>query len=268
MTTNVNSFLKKVWEGALDMVLPPACPICGKPVGAGGKEIAGGKDGTGGKDIAGRKEIAEGVCARCRGRVSYICEPICLKCGKPIASENKEYCADCETLNHVFDRSVAVYEYSDSIKDSIYRFKYYNKREYAVCYGNEMARNCMAYLRQWKPDVIIPVPIHESKLKSRKFNQAELIAKSLSVKTGIPMDCDILFRVKKTSPMKELNNESRRKNLQNAFQVSRKVVRYKKVLVVDDIYTTGATLDACAKILKESGVVEVYGITLCVGDGF
>ena len=74
----------------------------------------------------------------------------------------------------------------------------------------------------------------------------------------------MLFR----SPMKELSNRERVKNLQNAFQADEKVVRYKKVLIVDDIYTTGATFDACAAVLKQAGVREVYGISLCVGDGF
>jgi len=234
--------------GALDMLLPPACPICGKPKGA--------------------DALGENICKSCLGRVNYIKEPTCLICGKAIEKETAELCRDCESHKHYFDQAVAVYEYSDGIKASIYRFKYYNKREYAKSYGKEMSVICGEMLRFWAPDVIIPIPIHESKLKTRKFNQAELIAKSLSQEIGVLMDENCLIRVRKTLPMKELNNESRRKNLQNAFQVDRKVVKYSKVLLVDDIYTTGATFDECARVLKDAGVDKVYGISLCIGDGF
>ena len=121
---------------------------------------------------------------------------------------------------------------------------------------------------QMSPDVIIPVPIHISRLKMRGYNQAGLIAEALGRIIGIPIDEEALVRVIKTAPMKELSNRERVKNLQNAFQADEKVVRYKKVLIVDDIYTTGATFDACAAVLKQAGVREVYGISLCVGDGF
>ena len=131
-----------------------------------------------------------------------------------------------------------------------------------------MADRCGMMIRRWSPDVIIPVPIHISRLKMRGYNQAGLIAEALGRIVGIPIDEEALVRVIKTAPMKELSNRERVKNLQNAFQADEKVVRYKKVLIVDDIYTTGATFDACAAVLKQAGVREVYGISLCVGDGF
>lgn len=161
-----------------------------------------------------------------------------------------------------------MYEYSKCIKDSIYRFKYHNKREYAGIYAKQIADKCGSMIHAWAPDALIPVPIHSSRLKERGFNQAELIAGELEQLMGIPMDCEALVRVVKTVPMKELDNAHRVKNLQNAFQAGEKVVRYSKVLIVDDIYTTGATFDACATVLKHAGVQKVYGVSLCVGDGF
>ena len=152
--------------------------------------------------------------------------------------------------------------------NSIYRFKYYNKQEYAGIYAKQMADRCGRMIRMWSPDVIIPVPIHISKYKERGFNQAGLIAQALGRAMQIPVDEEYLVRIVKTQPMKELSNRERIKNLQNAFQVRGKVVRYRKVLIVDDIYTTGATFDACAAVLKDAGVSQVYGISLCVGDGF
>ena len=131
-----------------------------------------------------------------------------------------------------------------------------------------MRSRCGRMIRMWSPDVIIPVPIHISKYKERGFNQAGLIAQALGRAMQIPVDEEYLVRIVKTQPMKELSNRERIKNLQNAFQVREKVVRYRKVLIVDDIYTTGATFDACAAVLKDAGVSQVYGISLCVGDGF
>lgn len=240
---------KKVLREAVNAVLPPACPMCGRPA-----PFAGG--------------IRVDICPDCMRTVSYVGEPVCLKCGKPVGSDEAEYCSDCSKKAHVYDQACAVYEYSRNVKNSIYRFKYYNKREYARIYAKQIADKCGGMIRAWSPDVLIPVPIHSSRLKERGFNQAELIARELEHFTGIPMDSESLVRAVKTVPMKELDNTQRVKNLQNAFQADKKVVKYRKVLIVDDIYTTGATFDACATVLKQAGVQKVYGVSLCVGDGF
>lgn len=242
---NKNKFL----EMLVDFFYPPACPICGKP-----------------------RPIKDGVrllmCPVCKDKISYIEEPRCLKCGKKIQSDETEYCTDCKKQTHFYDRAVSVYEYSDAVKKSIYDFKYHSRREYAKAYAIEMTRQCRDIIKLWNPDIIMPVPIHSSKLKTRGYNQAELIARELGKNLGLDVDAESLSRIRKTIPMKELHHEERIKNLKNAFQVSQNIVKYKKVLIVDDIYTTGATLDACAMCLKESGVGEVYGITLCIGRGF
>lgn len=240
---------KKVLREVVNAVLPPACPMCGRPAPfAGGRRVD--------------------ICPECMHIVSYVSEPVCLKCGKPVQNDEAEYCSDCSKKKHIYDQACAVYEYSQSVKDSIYRFKYHNKREYAHIYAKQIKDKCGRMISAWSPDVMIPVPIHSSRLKERGFNQAQLIAEELEHLTGIPMDCESLARVVKTVPMKELDNAQRVKNLQNAFQADKKVVEYKKVLIVDDIYTTGATFDACAAVLKQAGVQKVYGVSLCVGDGF
>ncbi len=239
----------KILNCAIDVILPPACPVCGQP-----------KHYYNGRRID--------ICRSCQDAVSYVKEPVCLKCGKPVKSDEQEFCTDCSRHEHSYDQAAAVYEYSSAVKNSIYRFKYHNKREYADVYAKEMMKACGHMIKMWNPDAIIPVPVHSSRLRSRGYNQAQLIAVQLGRLSGIPVDDVSLLRVKKTAPMKELGNSERIKNLQNAFQVNGKVVIYSKVLIVDDIYTTGATFDACAKALKDAGVQRVYGISLCVGDGF
>lgn len=129
-------------------------------------------------------------------------------------------------------------------------------------------KNLGEIITAWKCEVIIPVPIHARKLRERGFNQAELLAQDMSGMLGIAMDTGILKRSRYTRPQKELDDNQRIKNLENAFIIDKNVVQYKRVLLVDDIYTTGATIDSCAKALKEKGVEEVFVVCLCIGQGF
>lgn len=239
---------EEVLRAVENAVFPPACPICGKP-----RVIKNG--------------IRLNICPWCRERITYVDEPACLKCGKKL-DDDREYCTDCQKIKHVYNQAVSLYEYSDDIKQSIYRFKYHNKQEYAGVYAEELARKCGQVIRNWNPDIIMPVPIHASKLKQRGYNQAALIARELARLIGIAVDEQYIRRVRKTLPMKELNNSERVKNLQNAFQIYDNGIIYNKVLIVDDIYTTGATIDACARCLKDYGVKSVYAVTLCIGKGF
>ena len=118
-------------------------------------------------------------------------------------------------------------------------------------------------------DVIIPVPIYKQRRRERGFNQAELLAKELGKQLGLPVCTDYLLRIKKTKPQKELNAKERKKNLQQAFSCNKKrkkeAITWKRILLVDDIYTTGSTLDACATVLSLSGAKKVYGICVCIG---
>lgn len=209
------------------------------------------------------------LCERCRENIKdkYIEEPYCLKCGKQLESMSQEYCSDCKSLRHIYDRGLSVFKYQDDVKESIYRFKYKGCKGYGDFYGKQMAEKYSVIIRKWQPDVIVPVPIHKSRMKKRGYNQAELIGRTLSEKLNIPMDINVLFRGKKTQPQKKLSKDIRIKNVEKAFKVSGNVVEYNKIILVDDIYTTGATIDACARILKQAGVREVWFISICIGEG-
>ena len=115
--------------------------------------------------------------------------------------------------------------------------------------------------------MIVPVPMYAKKQRARGYNQAEIIACELGKIIHIPVNTRFLKRNKNTVPMKEVSGRDRSKNLENAFIADKNVVKYKKILLVDDIYTTGATLDACAAVLKKYGVEKVYGACLCIGRG-
>ena len=123
-------------------------------------------------------------------------------------------------------------------------------------------------LRSWQPDALIPVPLHKSRMRKRGFNQAALVAERMGERLGIPVEEKLLIRVKKTNPQKELNDSARRENLKNAFQLCGNDVKLKRVVLIDDIYTTGSTLDAAAAALLAAGVEKVYFLSICIGRGF
>lgn len=233
-----------VIESLLDAVYPTTCPVCD------------------------RIEKPAKICDKCRKKLHYIGQQRCLKCGKAMGDAVTQYCYDCERKKHIFEQGAAVWSYSEDIKDSIYRFKYKNHRIYADVYGDEIKNSIGALIRNWNADAVIPVPIHKRKRQLRGYNQAELIARAISERCEIALDCDILSRVVFTKPQKELDDGGRLKNLENAFHIEKNVVKYSKVILVDDIYTTGATIDACASVLLAAGVKQVYYVALCIGRGF
>lgn len=233
-----------VYGEILDLVFPRRCPIC--------------------DDIVVPK--GELVCLPCRKQIRYVCEPKCKKCGKQLHKNEKEYCFDCSRKKHNFKQGLALYEYQ-GIKLSIYQYKYKGRAEYAEFYGTDIAEKLGEDILKWKPDALIPVPLHPSKKRLREYNQAELIAKNLGKKLCIPVYSDYVIRVRKTVPQKLLDDVQRQKNLERAFQISRNDVKLKKTVIIDDIYTTGSTIDAIASVLLQNGVEEVYFVALSIGEG-
>ena len=235
---------QKVLKSIMDVLCPMTCPMCDKILDKNKK-----------------------ICTECERKLVYIFEPKCKKCGKELEDDRREYCNDCAIKKHYFKAGIAAFKYNGMISKSIYKFKYHNRRTYAVFYGEAISKVYGSNIRKWNADVIIPVPIHYKRRVKRGYNQASLIGKELSRHLGIPMDEKYLFRVSNTRPMKELDKTNRKKNVEKAFKIYKNVVKYKKIILVDDIYTTGSTIDACAKALLEAGAAEVYFVSLSVGQG-
>lgn len=231
-------------EALVNMVFPRRCPVCDEIVPMG--------DGL--------------ICSRCRTRPQYIREPRCRRCGKQLADGMIQYCHDCRQRRHVYDYGYALYDYQ-SMRKSIYRFKYGKRCEYAAFYARDICGKLADELRMMDADSIVPVPVHASRKRERGYNQAELVAAELSRLTGIRMYGDLVRRVRKTVPQKELTIQERQNNLKKAFNITTNVVKLNKTILVDDIYTTGSTLDAVAMELKRHGVKAVYFIALCIGEG-
>ena len=209
----------------------------------------------------------EGICGECRKQIIKIKEPKCIHCGKPLDDETKEFCMDCGRKESYYEQGRSLWLHIPPVSTAVYRMKYHNKRSYAEIFGKELAKEFEHQISSWKIQTIIPIPLHSSRRRKRGYNQAELLAGQLSEKLGIPMNKDVLFRIKKTRPLKQMDGEERRKNLQGAFAVSRNWKPCQNVLLIDDIYTTGSTMERAAFILKKAGVENVYFLTLSIGQG-
>lgn len=216
------------------------------------------------------------VCEDCEKDAPYVLQPYCMKCGKPMRKEEetKEYCFDCIKQEHVFERNYSLFVYETRVKQSIYQFKYHNKREFADWYAKKLFERYQKEVERMQLDGIVPVPIHKKKRRQRGYNQAELISRQLSNLCKIPHYPKGLIRTLETVPQKELNNKQRYQNLRQAFSIGtlppmEQKEQERTILLVDDIYTTGATLDACATVLLEQRyATKVYGCTIGISKGF
>ncbi len=227
-----------------EYLFPRRCPVCDRPV----------------------KPAGALVCADCGNVLQYVSGPVCLKCGKALSDGGQEYCFDCSHKKHAYDRGVSLYRYG-SVRDCVYRFKYGGRQEYAAFLGDELARHLGRQILEWKPQALIPVPLHPKRMKKRGYNQAGLLADRLGERLGIPVLSDWLVRGKNTAPQKLLDGQERQNNLKKAFKIGRNDVELKTIVIIDDIYTTGSTIDEIARTCRFAGVEKIYFAALSIGNG-
>ena len=228
----------------LDLIYPRRCPVCDKAV----------------------KPFGNLICEECTKKIKYVKAPSCSKCGKELKDKRAIFCRDCAHKEHGYDRGMALFAYP-SVAESIYRFKYRGRQEYAVYYGERLAAVLGRRIAELKPDALVPVPIHDSKKRQRGYNQAELIARELGSRLNIPVETNLIKRVRKTIPMKDLSAAERQNNLKRAFKICRNDVKLNTIIIVDDIYTTGSTIDAIAREMRKAGIKRIYFVALAIGNG-
>lgn len=241
----IKKILKKIALQMMKLLYPDRCPLC--------------------------QCISDGICENCRKKMPKVTAPYCFRCGKPVEDPQDEYCADCIQYRHVFEKGRGFLLYQGSVRDSIHRIKYQNKREYLEHYAKEMSRELGRDIFSWNLDVIIPVPMDSKKMRRRGYDQAAILAKCLGKELDIGWKKGVLTKIRRTRDQKELTHQQRRSNLKNAFAVSEQfldeqgLLPWKTVLLVDDVYTTGSTIDEAARILKQHGVHSVFFVTICIG---
>ncbi len=231
-----------IWRLALDVVYPPRCPACQLNVAAEGN-----------------------FCAECFRKLHAIDAPFCACCGIPfvVAAEENMHCPECLETPPEFDVARAELVYDGISAPLISALKFHDQ-------WAGLPRYVQMMLRLGKPiahgaDIIVPVPLHWRRLLRRKFNQSALLAFGVGDAMGLPCDTGLLKRVSYTKPQMRLDRKTRLQNVKKAFAATEKasaMLQGKVVLLVDDVVTTGATANACAKVLKAAGAREVRVLAL------
>ena len=240
--------LQRTGKLALDLIFPRRCPWCDQPVRPFGGLICGECE----RELDGKELSPER-------------DALCCRCGKPLLEKERELCHDCEKQARAFRKGCTVYRYHD-VSGMLYRLKYEGRAEYADYIGGKMAERLQSEFDPKAIDLLVPVPSSGDRMRKRGYNQAALLGRVISGKTGIPLREDLLLRTGSTGAMRNLSASERRRNLKSAFIVPDIDVESVVIMLVDDIFTTGATADACAQMLLRAGAAEVLVLTAAAGD--
>lgn len=239
----LGSALRRLGRGLLDVVLPPQCLSCGALTGGEGA-----------------------LCAQCWGGLTFLSAPYCAACGYPFefgAAGGRALCGPCSRRRPVFDRARAVFAYDDASRPLIIGFKHADRTHAAPAFGQWLARAGAELTAD--ADVIVPVPLHRWRLARRRYNQAALLALDLARRCDRPAAVDALVRVRATPSQGGLGRMGRARNVRGAFAVPDgrlPLVAGKRVLLVDDVLTTGATVESAARALLGAGAGAVDVLAL------
>jgi ComF family protein len=233
------SFLATAARAALDLLLPPQCLTCDAPVDAPGR-----------------------FCPDCFRQTGFVTEPFCVSCGAPFAHAGQggrdRLCPNCRADKPPWGRARAALRYDLLSRRVVLAFKYGDHTEYAAALAPLMARAGAALLRE--AEVIVPVPLHRRRLIARRYNQAALLAQALARLSGKPAVPDALVRTKATVPLGDFGRAARAETVKGVFamrpsRIGR--IADRRVLLVDDVLTSGATCGACTRVLLEAGAAGV-----------
>ena len=205
--------------------------------------------------------------------MKWVSDRTCRRCGKRLSPANPgEICFNCKEKPHEFANGYSCAEYGSHERAVVFSLKYDGRTDIADTVGEIMYDRMTAefdeeQLRE-KYDLVLPVPVHPAKKAERGFNQAALIAKKFTSLAGLEYDDDILIRVRETHKMRSLGPDQRRENIRNAFEIRKRraeTLLDKTILIIDDIYTTGATIDEIAALLKTHGAAQVDFLVFASG---
>ena len=203
------------------------------------------------------------VCGDCAKHLPRIREPYCLKCGKELNDETEEYCPDCAAGTHFFTEGRSLFRYEKDLRGSILRMKFHNKREYLDFYAAALQEMGGPFLKRTGVRCVLPVPAHPGKTRERGYDQCLLLTEKFCQRTRLPLLRNVLIRTRYTLPQKGLGTQQRRANVRNAFALKKDFALTEPVLLLDDIYTTGSTIDACCRVLRQNGIRTIFFLTIC-----
>lgn len=231
------------WQGFLDLIYPPRCLVCERPA---------------------RPDL----CETCAAQFLPIPEPICGMCGRPCEGDGPcRFCAASPGGGWHFETARAAAVYQGPLREAIHRFKYGPAESLGEPLGAFLANRCVVDgLLTAAVDLAVPVPAQAAHLRERGFNQAALLAAPVAEMLGAPLRADALRRIRRTPPQVGLSAAARRGNLDNVFAAGdADAIAGRSVLLVDDVLTTGTTVNQCAAALKAAGARAVHVVTLAAG---
>ena len=234
------SFLGNAFRHLLDFLIPPLCPICKK-----------------------RVLTPHGLCSECFSKIHFIERPYCHKCGRPFEFDIPEetHCANCCQKDPTFEKARSAFVYDSFSNKLILPFKHGDRLELTPLLTNLLYRAGLDIFDEI--DAVVAVPLHRYRFMKRKYNQAEVLAKSLSKKIDKPYLPSVIIRKRATKSQGHMKTAARKKNVAGAFKVKNHVlIKNKNILIIDDVFTTGATLNECTKVLRRNGAQHIFILTL------
>ncbi len=205
------------------------------------------------------------LCREHRGKIILIKQPFCDICGKQMVSQEsmEMICRDCRREKWHFDRAFSATIYSDEMRELVHFYKYRMRHYMATPFADLMVEFMQKHIDYQEIDFVVPVPLHWRRYMFRGFNQAYEIIRHLTRKFPLTVSRGNLRRIRHTLPQVILTPDQRKENIKDAFKAIRpEEFKGKKILLVDDVFTTGSTMNECARALKEAGAEEVIGFTL------
>lgn len=243
LTTTLKQLFANLHLAVIELLFPSNCLACRLPLPPGTLPM---------------------FCPGCLGQIELLAGPLCPGCGRqfPKAAGSHHFCGLCLTNHYHFDQARGVAIYTEPFAQVIHRFKYQGKTNALASFRALLEMLPDKGVRE-PPELILPVPLHARKLRQRGFNQAVLLARAFFPREQRRIRSDLLLRQVNTEPQTSLSGKARRQNLKNAFALRNpEQVRGKRIVLVDDVFTTGATVNECARVLKKGGAARVEVLTL------
>ncbi|MFH1857620.1 MAG: ComF family protein [Candidatus Omnitrophota bacterium] len=243
---SIRETVRKGTLALLDLVYPESCALCEKWTAP---------------------EEERGLCASCESRILENVPPFCPTCGSPYQkTEAAPCCGSCDGKEFSYDRLWYTAPYEGVLREALHKLKYEGRKPVAGVLAKRLTFFAKQHLQEVRFHAVVPVPLTWQKERERQFNQAALLAKPLAQSFGVALSCGNLLRIRATLPQVELSKPRRFENVRGAFRARHpSYYRGKNLLLVDDVVTTGATVSACAKTLREAGAEHLYVLTLAGG---
>jgi ComF family protein len=236
-------WLAQGFRWLLNLIFPPVCPVCQSLFDKQGKDLV--------------------ICPACRKAIRPARSPYCPCCGLPFPAGKPHLCATCLKERRYFAIHRTCASYEGALKEAIHRFKYEGVLPLRRVLGDLLLPVLKAMRREHPVDVLVPIPLHIRRLRERGYNQALILVRELNKRTGIPYQERALAKIKDTPMQISLKKRERGKNLKGVFEVKDpEAIQGKAVVLVDDVYTTGATVNECARTLLKAGAKQVAALTV------